>query len=179
MEERAQVTSVDAIEAFRASLIIFLTKARPTLEEVCNEVVRTKLWLQNDQRNFWENQMRLRKRELERAQAELFSARLSRLQQATGVQELALHKAQRAIREAEAKLATIKKWEHELENRSEPLVRMVDQLHGYLTTDMARAVAYLVQVVQTLEAYAESSKPSFAPAQALPATPDEGTTPQQ
>src|ERR1051326_5682638 len=48
MPERAQVTSVEAIEAFRASLILFLSKARPTLEEVSGDVLRTKLWLQHD-----------------------------------------------------------------------------------------------------------------------------------
>ena len=40
MAERAQVTSVEAIESFRASLIVFLSKVRPTLEEVSDEVMR-------------------------------------------------------------------------------------------------------------------------------------------
>jgi Tfp pilus assembly protein PilX len=100
---------------------------------------------------------------MERAQAELFSARLSKLQQATGVQEMAFHRAQQAVREAEEKMALLKKWTRELENRSEPLVRLVDQLHGFLTTDMNRAVAYLAQVVQTLDAYADVSAPGAAP----------------
>jgi hypothetical protein len=164
MAERAQVTSVDAIEAFRASLIVYLSKARPTLEEAASEVMRTRVWLENEQRNYWEKELRLRKRELERTQAELFSARLSKLQQATGVQEMAFHRAQRAIREAEAKIAVLKKWTRELENQSEPLVKLVDQLHGFVTTDMVKAVAYLAQVVQTLEAYAGIAVPGAAAA---------------
>ena len=55
---------------------------------------------QHDQRNFWNQQMKLRARELERAQQELFSARMSKIQKATAAQELALHRAQRAVREA-------------------------------------------------------------------------------
>ncbi len=40
MPERAHVTSVDALESFRANLIIYLSKARPTLEEVSADVQR-------------------------------------------------------------------------------------------------------------------------------------------
>jgi hypothetical protein len=173
MAERAQVTSVDAIEAFRANLIVYLSKARPTLEEAASEVMRTRVWLENEQRNYWEKELRLRKRELERTQAELFSARLSKLQQATGVQEMAFHRAQRAIREAEAKIAVLKKWTRELENQSEPLVKLVDQLHGFVTTDMVKAVAYLAQVVQTLEAYAGIAVPGAAAAAPTSATVEE------
>jgi hypothetical protein len=178
MAEQAQVSSIDAIEAFRSNLIVFLTKARPTLEEVCNEVMRTKVWLQNDQRNFWDNQLRLRRRELERAQAELFSAKLSKLQQATGVQEMAFHRAQRAVREAEEKLVVLKKWSRELEHLSAPMLKLVEQLHGFMTTDMVRAGAYLAQAVQTLEAYADVTRPGNRTAPSMPAeSGDESSAP--
>src|SRR5258707_212455 len=160
MAERAQVTSVAAIESFRAALIVFLSKARPTLEEVSGDVLRTKLWVENDQRNHWDNQMRLARRELERAQAELFSAKLSNLQEATGVQEMVFHRAQRAIREVEAKQTLVKKWNRDLENRTDPLLRLVDQLHRYLTTDQVLAAAFLGEVVKSLEAYAGVTAPA-------------------
>ena len=168
MEQRAQVTSVEALESFRASLILFLSKARPTLEEVSNEVLRTTAWLQNEQRNYWDKQMRLRARELERAQQELFSARLSKLQKPTAAQEIALHRAQRAIREAEAKQQLVKKWSRDLENRTEPLLKQVAQLHGFLTKEMTQAVAYLAQAVKTLEAYAEAGPRSASSQSGLP-----------
>ena len=53
MADRAQVTSVEAVESFRSDLIVFLTKARSVLEEACDEVLRTRQWVQNDQRRFW------------------------------------------------------------------------------------------------------------------------------
>ena len=167
MPERAQVTSVEAIEAFRASLILFLSKARPTLEEVSGDVLRTKLWLQHDQRDYWEKQMKLRSRELERAQSELFSARISQLQVVNAAQELALHRAQRSVREAESKLRLLKKWDRELENRTDPLVKQVEQLHGFLTTEMVRANALLVEMVRTLEAYSQVAPSGGSGAQGL------------
>jgi hypothetical protein len=155
MTDQAKVTSVEALEAFRSSLLVFLSKARPTLEEVSSEVVHTRLWLQNDQRAYWERQKKIRARELEEAKAELFSARLSKFQQASAAQQMAVQKAQRSLNEAEEKLRLLKKWDRELENRSEPMVKMVEQLHGFLGTDMVRAAAYLTETIKILEAYAE------------------------
>ena len=162
MAERAQVTSVEAIESFRASLILFLSKARPTLEEISSDLLRTRLWLQNDQRSHWENQLRLRGRMLEQAQSELFGARLSKIQTATAAQYMAVTRARNAVREAETKLRLLKKWDRELEHRSEPLMKQVEQLHGFLAADMGKAVAYLAQVVRTLDAYAGVAAPGGA-----------------
>lgn len=160
MAARAQVTSVEALEAFRANLILFLSKARPVLEEVSEEVSRTRVWLQSEQRTHWEREMRHRHRELEEAQQELFSAKLSKLQEASALHYMAVQRAQRALREAETKRDLVKKWERELENRTEPLLKQLDQLHGFLASDMARAAAYLAEVVKTLEAYADARAPS-------------------
>jgi len=151
---QAQVTSVEAIAAFRASLIVYLSKARPALEEVSAEVLRTRLWVQNDQRRLWENQLRLRTRRLEEAQAELFNARLSQFHQSTALQHMAVQRAEHAVREAEAKLTVLKKWDREIENRTDPLTKQIEQLQGFLTTDMARAVVFLEQVIKSLDAYA-------------------------
>ncbi|HSU56772.1 MAG TPA: hypothetical protein VLT36_22125 [Candidatus Dormibacteraeota bacterium] len=155
-ELQAKVRSVDAIEAFRSALIVFLTKARPTLEEVTSEVVRTRMWLQNEQRQFWEKQVKVRRRELEQAQAELFSARISKMQEASAAQQMAVHRAHRAIQHAEDKLRVLKRWERELDNRAEPMIKLIEQLHGYLTTDMSRGVVFLGELIKSLQAYAET-----------------------
>jgi hypothetical protein len=155
MAERAQVTSVEAVEAFRANLIIYLGRARSAVEEISSELLRARLWLQNDQRQFWEHEERVRSRKLEEAKSELFSAKLSGSQGASSVHFMAVQRAARAVQQAEAKMETIKKWNRELEDHSEPLLRQVDQLHTFLSNDMPRAVAYLGQVVKTLETYAD------------------------
>jgi len=132
MAERAQVTSFEAVESFRADLIVFLSRARAVLEEASDDVLRTRLWVQNDQRRLWENETRVRGRKLEEARAELFNAKLSQFQESTALQLMAVQRAERAAREAEAKLALLKKWDRELENRTDPLVKQVTQLHGFL-----------------------------------------------
>jgi hypothetical protein len=162
MAEQAQVTSVEAIESFRAALILFLSQARPMLEEVSGEIVRSKAWLQNDQRRTWESELNRRRKKLEEAQQELFSARMSNFQETTSLQLMAVQRWQRAVREAEEKLATLKKWDRELENRSQPLLKQAEQFQTFLTIEMPKANAYLSQVVKTLEAYAGMTLPGTA-----------------
>ena len=58
MPQKAHVTSVDALEAFRANLITYVSKARPTLEEVSADVMRAKQWLQTEQRTRLEAEVR-------------------------------------------------------------------------------------------------------------------------
>jgi hypothetical protein len=155
MADRAQVTSVEAIESFRSALIIYLSKTRPALEEMSNEVLRARQWLQNDQRRLWENEMKVRTKKLERAKAELFSVSMSKMQTVSSAQQLLVHRAEAAFEEAQKKLAILKKWDRELENRSEPLVKQVDQFQSFVTAEMPRAIAYLNQVIRALEAYTE------------------------
>ena len=50
MAERAQVTSIEALDTFRASLLVYLTKARPVLDEVSADVQRTRNWLEVERR---------------------------------------------------------------------------------------------------------------------------------
>jgi hypothetical protein len=155
MSGQAQITSVEAIEVFRSDLIVYLSQMKPVLDEVSSELGRTKYWLQNEQRQYWETQLRLRRRKLEEAQAELFSAKVSTIQTSTALQTMAVQRALSAVREAEEKLARLKKWDREMEHFSDPLLKQIEQLQGYLATDMAKAVVYLTQVIQALEAYRE------------------------
>lgn len=162
MPQQARVTSVEALESFRAALIVYLSKARPTLEEVSADVLRTRLWLENDQRTLWEGQFRRRSKEREEAQAALFSARIGNLRQETAAEQMAVQRAKRAVEEAEAKLRLLKQWNREFDGRVQPLVKQMEKLHTILANDMVQAVAYLTQAVNTLAAYGAMKPPPEA-----------------
>ena len=142
MAESAQITSVEAIESFRSKLIEFISQMRPALGEVGSEVLRTRVWLHDEHRRHWENELRLRSRRLE-----------------------------------EAKLLVLKKWSRELENRTAPLMKQVDQLYGFLAADMVRGVAHLDEILKALEAY-RNVKPTNrdAPTNASPGGTDAAGT---
>jgi hypothetical protein len=159
MPSQANVISAEAIEAFRANLVIYLSKARPALEEVSADALRVRLWLENDQRMHWEEQMRRRLRDLEQAQQALFSARLSNLTEASAAQQMAVHRAKRAVEEADGKLRVLKAWRRDFENRVQPLVKQMEKLHTILSNDMVQALASLTQTLDALAAYADVVKP--------------------
>ncbi|HXU76213.1 MAG TPA: hypothetical protein VN794_06565 [Methylomirabilota bacterium] len=171
MAQGARVSSVEALEAFRATLIVYLSKARPTLEEVSAEVMRIKLWLENDQRMFWEAQAKRRLKALEQAQADLFSARISNLREETSAEQVAYHRARRALDEAEDKLRVVKRWNREFDSRAQPLVKQMEKLHTFLAHDLMLAINYLGETAETLHAYAGLQAPSIAPAPPGDSTP--------
>src|SRR5262245_26390880 len=150
MPERAHVSSVDSLESFRAELILYVSKARPTLEEVSGDVLRTRLWLENEQRTHWENQLRQRKRDWEEAQAALFSARLSNLREETAAELQAVHRTRRAYDEAEAKLKVLKHWHRDFESKVQPLVKQMEKLHTILASDLPKGIAFLTEAIKTL-----------------------------
>ncbi len=160
MPERAKVTSLEVIEDFRAKLIIYRDKASRVLDEVSDDVTRTRVWLESERPTYWQNQIRRLTRELETAQQELFSAQLSGLREASFGQQAAVQKARRAIQAAEEKAKTVKQWQRQFDTRVETPARQVEKLRHFLGHDVARAVAYLNEVVKNIAAYAELSPPT-------------------
>jgi hypothetical protein len=159
MTVRANVTSIDAVEAFRANLVRYMERARATLDEVDAEVVRTRLWLETDQRNHLANQVRLRARQLEETRQARFSARLSafRGEQST---RMAVLRAERLLRDAEEKVRVLKKWYLQYDNRVEPLKKQIDRLRNGLDYDLPKAIAYLANMVKVLDEYATTPPPA-------------------
>jgi hypothetical protein len=164
MPERAKVTSLEAIEDFRAKLIVYRDKASRVLDEVSDEVTRARLWLENDRPTYWQNQIKQKTRELEQAQQELFSAQLSGLRDASFGQQAAVQKCRRAIHDAEDRLKLVKQWQRQFDQRVESPARQVEKLRHTLSNDLGQAVFWLNEVTKTLTAYAELS-----PGGALPA----------
>lgn len=160
MPEAARITSVEAVEAFRADLLVYLDKARLVVEEVGEEVTRTRAWLQDDRGPHWAQQVRRRTVLLLERQQELFTARLG--QQNIQSQLVAVRRAQQALEEAEGKVKTIKRWLRDYPIEVEPLARHADLLRHALVSDMGKAVVLLTQIIATLHAYAAMKAPAAA-----------------
>jgi hypothetical protein len=155
MPERAQVTSIEAIESFRSALVVYISRARPVLEEVSADVLRTRSWLENDQRNHWQNELKRRLRVLEQAQQTLFSSRISNLRDETSAEVMAVHRAKRAVEEAQQKLRIVKLWDRDFESRVQPLLKQVEKLHTLYANELPKAIAHLAQLTKSLEDYAD------------------------
>ena len=171
MSNQARVTSVDALDAFRAALIIFQSKARRCVDDAGDELRRTRMWLQHERRLHWENHIRKCRQALEAAEQELFSAKLSSLRDNIAFQQNAVRKARAALHHAEERLRNVKGWTRNYEGIADPLAKRLDGLRQFLDFDLPKGVSFLVQAARTLDAYAETHGPEAPPAAAAPAEP--------
>jgi hypothetical protein len=163
---QAKVTSVDALDTFRGSLIIFQSKARRALDDASDELRRTRMWLQHEQRTRWENELKKRRRDFERAEQELLSAKLSSLRDNITFQQNAVRKGKAAVEEAEVKLRHIRKWNQNFDSVADPMAKRLEGLRQFLDFDLPKGITFLVQAARTLDAYAETHELPAAPAPA-------------
>jgi hypothetical protein len=170
MATQANITSTEALDAFRSSLIVFLAKAKRSLDDATEEVRRTRGWLQNDCKSRWEGEFRRRTKMLQQAQQELMSVRLASHQEsALMARQAAVAKAQRDLADAEMKLRKVNGWNQRFDTASDPILKRMETLRQALN-DLPKAIAYLTSIQKTLEAYAESAGPIATP---VPSTPPE------
>lgn len=167
MATHARVTSIDALEAFRASLIVFLNKAHSALDQAGDEVRRTRSWIQHDQRTHWEGEARRRARALAQAEQELLSARMTKALDNLSAQQQAVHKARRALDEAQGKLRKVKLWMRDFDGTVEPLAKGLNPLRVCLDHDLPRAIAWLAEVERIMDGYTEAPAAPTAPAEPL------------
>lgn len=163
MPDSANIASIEALEAFRAHLIVYLNNARPALDEVRGEIIRARLWLESDRQNHWEAQIRRRSMQLQDAEAELFKLRISAVENAMQVAQQNVRRCRQALQEAEAKLKAVKKWIRSFDQDVGPYLKQVERLRDLLSTNMDEAVFDLTRMAGVLSEYADV-RPAAAPA---------------
>jgi len=180
MGNQAKVTSIEALDLFRSSLIIFLTKARRSVNDVADEARRTRMWLQHDQMVHWEGEIRKRSRAFDQAEQEFMSARLQKNNEtALMVRRAAVAKAKRALDEAQDKIRRVKQWSQNFDSVADPIVKRMESMRQFLDEDMPKAISYLVNLQRTLAAYAEGPPPDPASAPQAASAPEAGAAQEQ
>ncbi|MES2477408.1 MAG: hypothetical protein V4640_16595 [Verrucomicrobiota bacterium] len=164
MSGQAKISSIDALEAFRADLIRYIDKARVALEDMEGDVRRTQTWLDVDRKQHWERELRAWLKNLHQAEQELYSANLTSPQASNAFQKMAVLKARRKVEEAEVKLRVLKKWRQTFETRATPLLRQLDPMFHLVGQQLPKGVHSLGESIKALQAYAEKSTPTAAPA---------------
>ncbi|MCB1063009.1 MAG: hypothetical protein KDN20_08830 [Verrucomicrobiae bacterium] len=154
-DPRANVSSIESLERFRASLIVFLDRSKMTIDEVSSETSRIRMWLQSEQRMYWIGQLKRRNQDLDEAQSQLLSARISALGEATHSHLKAVQRAKMQVREAEEKLQAVKQWTRHFESRVAPLNKQLGKLDNLLNGEMEKAVHFLSESIRNLQEYAE------------------------
>lgn len=169
MSDQVKISSIDALEAFRADLVQYIAKARVALEDMEGDVRRTQTWLDTDRAQHWTGQVKLWTKNLQQAEQELYSANLTNPQASNAFQKMAVLKARRKLEAAEEKQRVVKKWRQTFENRATPLLRQLDPMFCLVGQQLPKGVFALSESIKALQAYAERS----APPQPAAPPPDE------
>lgn len=166
MSDQVKVSSIDALESFRADLIRYVEKARNALEDGEGEVRRTRTWLEVDRTGHWTRQLKQRTKEFDQAEAEFYNARITRPTENHAFHKMACQKAKRRVEEAEEKLVILKKWRQAFDSRVTPMVRQLDPMFQLIGVDLPKGIHSLGESIKALQAYAErapGAKPASVP----------------
>ncbi len=155
MADHANVSSIDALESFRADLIQYVEKVQVALEDAEGEVRRTRSWLDVDRTGYWGGQLKLRAKQLEQAEAELYNVTLTSPQESHAFQKMAVLKARRRMDEAEEKIRLLKHWRQTFDNCASPILRRLDPMFSLIGRDLPKGIHLLGESIRALQAYAE------------------------
>src|SRR4051794_2079332 len=127
------------------------------------EARRTVQWVQQDRKIYWVEQVKRRREQVSSARSEVARRRLAKTPEHTPAfseQKELLRAAEAALREAEAKVALIKKWEPALQQAVLELHASIRRIADLAGTDIPRASHLLGRLVDALEAYLREPTPS-------------------
>lgn len=159
----ARVTSIDALDDFRAKLLVYIERARRLLDDVNDDVIRTRVWLQSDRLPHWKKQVWLKQKQLAMADQELMTARLSDMPEAVQARRLVVNRCKAALKETEERLDRVKEWVKRYGSFVEPKTKVVVQMRQLLDHDLIKALAFLENAATTLTDYAGIRKTTQPP----------------
>ena len=163
MSSQADVRSIEALKDFRASLALYAEDALGALGAAKMEAKRTVQWVQHDRKAYWGEQVKRAREQVASARAEVARRKLAKTPEHTPAfseQKELLRVAEARLREAEMKVALIKKWEPALQQAVLELHAGIRRIGDLAATDVPRASLLLGRLVDALEAYVRVAPPS-------------------
>jgi hypothetical protein len=157
MAEGAKVNSIDAVMAFRAALIKFAEVGNVAVTGAESDIGRMESWLDREQTIYWNNQVRKRHEDVQKAedavrQKRLFKGADGRVQSAVDEMK-ALSVAKRRKEEAEQKVLNVKKAIQLLRKEAQLYKGRVQKLETALQSDIPKAVFQIDGMLQELAQY--------------------------
>jgi hypothetical protein len=157
MQPQAKVSSIDAVDAFRSSLILYLERARHVLDDVQHDITQQRAWLQHDRLPFWKRQVHLFELELAQAEQELLTARLSGQTEAVRDRRRTVERAKAKLDQATETFGHTRRWLSQFDHAVDPQVKRTAPLRQVLDHDLVKAVALLAETMRVLVDYAAVS----------------------
>ena len=178
----AKVEDLDAIKSLKRAIWKFTEAANVALGDAESEMNRAVMWLEGEQRAYWEGQVRKRHALVERAKEavrmkKVFKDSTGRQQSAVD-EEKALKVAQKRLEEAEQKVIAVKK--HTAKLRKETLLYKghVQRFATAVQNDLPMASAQLDGLLDRLQKYVALDVPESVRSSASTETAPEASVTQ-
>jgi hypothetical protein len=170
MNPTAQVHAIEKLADFKDALARFGVEAQGAIDTAEVEVRRTLDEL-HDRLKFWQAEVYRRQEDVNRARADLAHSRALHEGRHAGSteQEIALLKAQQRLREAEAKVETVRRWLRRLPDAIEEYQGSARRLAGMLEADLRQGLAVLTAKLAALASYVALTPPDRQAAPQKPA----------
>jgi hypothetical protein len=171
MGESARVESIEALEIFKRALWKFQEAANVALGDAEAESHHVMRWLENEQRSYWQDQIRKRQELVARAseavrQKKLFKDSTGKTPSAIE-EEKALQLAKRRLEEAEQKLMNVRRYTPLLQKEIQTYKGSVQRFATSVQADLPAAAHQLTALLIKLEEYV-AIKPEDATSAAPP-----------
>ncbi len=181
MTRQARLSAIEAVPAMAAALHRFGEDARAALVELDMVIRRAVDWVEHDQKEYWEREIRRGFERVTEARNALETAQSTRRfadrEPSCIAEKRALEAAQRRLRLAQDKAKLVRHWAALLQHELAEYRGAIGPLAQWLDADLPRAAAALARMLGALEAYVETVSPAEPPAGT--ATPvGDGPTPK-
>jgi hypothetical protein len=166
MSSGANVSSVEAVERFKASLCLFVDAARDSLAAVEQESRRTIDFLTHEQLYYWQQQVKVAHEAIAAARSELARRRLRSTPENPvddEEQKQQLRRATARLAYCEEKIEVVKKWRVQLARAFEEYMSFAAKLAGLVEGSPPQSVAAIDAVLAALDAYLSTPPPPSSP----------------
>lgn len=170
----ARVDSIDALRELRAALWKFGEAATQILSDVEAHMQRMLVWLETEQLQYWQGQIRSRGEAVTRAKEAVRAKRLFKIDEGARPSDVeeqkALRLAQTRLEEANTKLANTRRYMLKLQKEILLYKGQVQRLSRYVGTELPMAAGRLDSMAATLDAYVTLAPEAAGVAEGVSAT---------
>ena len=154
MSERANVSSIAALQEFRAAIGLFVEEAGRALMSADAEIARIHRALSHELPTHWKLELRRREENVVKARIALEQALASREMGKSSVEERKqLARAKDAVERARQRLEATRRWRTRLEREEMVYRGRVERLRTFLNAGAPRALASLHAMADRLDEY--------------------------
>ena len=160
MNQSANVTSIDAVRAFRAALVKFEENARDAVTCLELEIRRAIDWIEVDRRRYWPAQVRQASEELVQARNTLERCQLkygSEEAPSCYEQKKNYELAKRRLRYCEDQVRKVKHWTRMIRHELTQFDGQMAQMTICVDTELPRAIAAISQMLNALQRYGQAT----------------------